>query len=247
MKNYDLGDANFGVAAGTEYTNSGLSGYGIHVLNMRLHPEADTIENAGNGGGVFGEATAGYSSTHYWLVPTNCSVKESQYSDRESDIYVEQLDKKEGGTGYENKDGNATYAGTGGGGASNYAKGGNGGVIKGVNTSNGSNGTLGSGGGGGYSGSGKGGHGGLPYIFFCSNIDLSVRSADYIKYTTTLADNASAAGSDTVIARIEKENDSSVYTNLYPASDYTNSVPYPVGCDKFNTVLVVNSGYDGAS
>lgn len=240
IKNYDLGDSNFGIESGKVYKNSELSKYGIHILNK--HQVADNIENAGNGGGSnIGETGTGHNSAHCWIVPTNCNVDANQYANMASNIYLEQLVEKNGGTAN-----SAQFGGTGGGGASNYAEGGNGGITNSNNSSKGSDGTLGSGGGGGFANGGAGGKGGLPYIFFCSNIDFSVTYLQYGSDIKLLANKKSgydAAASGTYIAYLQKDGASgSEIVYIYPNS---TSLPYPPGCDASNTLLYRSSGSGG--
>lgn len=149
VKNYDLGDTTFGIETGKTYTNDELSEYGIHILTMH---KSGNVTNAGNGGGV---SSAGYDSNKYWLTTTNKPI-DGDYFNYSDDVHqFEHLYKHTGGS---------TVNSSGGGGASSYANGGDGGR----------DGTLGSGGGGWYKGLMAGGKGGLPYIFFCSNMDFSI-------------------------------------------------------------------------
>ena len=161
VKNYDLGDDIFNISAGTEYTNAELSEYGIHILTMH---KSGNVTNAGNGGAV---ANAGYDSNKYWLTTTNKQIDGDYFSYSDNVYQFEHLDKHTGGSATASSD----YGG--GGGASNWANGGDGGTSS---HKSGWSGTLGSGGGGGYRGDDTaGGKGGLPYIFFCSNIEFSIK------------------------------------------------------------------------
>ncbi len=232
VKNYDLGDDTFGIDTGKIYTDGKLSEYGIHKLTM--HQSGDEVLYAGNGGGI---GSAGFGSNRYWLTTTNSPIpSDFEYPSDVSDVYYqfEPLLKHNGGSA-------ETYGG-GGGGASNFADGGKGGAT---GTGKGTDGTLGSGGGGGYRGDSNDGKGGLPYIFFCSNIDFSIAVLEYpdIKLSSTLKEGYSAASSDTYIAYLQKNGDTSgEKIFIYPS---TTSIPYPTGCDASNTYLYRNSGYGG--
>ena len=236
VKNYDLGDATFGIDTGKIYTNEELSEYGIHILTMH---KSGNITNAGNGGAV---ANAGYDSNKYWLTTTNKKI-DGDYFNHYDDVYqFEHLYKHTGGSTTASSD----YGG-GGGGASNYANGGDGGAYSFIEANRaGKAGTLGSGGGGAYmANNANGGKGGLPYIFFCSNIDFSITVLEYpdIKLSSTLKKGYSAASDDTYIAYLQKNGDTSgEQIFIYPS---TTNIPYPPGCDASNTLLYRNSGSGG--
>ena len=228
VKNYDLGDDAFNISKGTIYTNDQLSEYGIHKLTM--HKSSD-VTNAGNGGA---NGKNGYKNNRYWLIPTNKKIS-GDYSYASDSVYqFEHL--------YNKYIGGIASGGGGGGGASNFADGGHGGNK---DSTVGSDGTLGSGGGGGYKGNNNDGKGGLPYIFFCSNIDFSIKVLEYpdIKLSSTLKKGYSAASSDTYIAYLQKNGDiDGEVVYIYPS---TKSIPYPPGCDASNTLLYRNSGSGG--
>lgn len=235
MKNYDLGDDTFGIDAGKIYTDEKLSEYGIHKLTM--HKSGD-VTNAGNGGAV---ANAGYDSNKYWLTTTNKQIDGDYFSYSDNVYQFEHLYKHTGGSA------TASSGYGGGGGASNYANGGNGGTYSFMEDQRaGKAGTLGSGGGGAYmANNANGGKGGLPYIFFCSNIDFSIKVLEYpdIKLSSTLKEGYSAASSDTYIAYLQKNGDTSgEQIFIYPS---TTSIPYPTGCDASNTLLYRSSGSGG--
>lgn len=225
--NYDLGDATFGIKTGTKYTDEELSEYGIHKLTM--HKSGD-VTNAGNGGNAYSN---GYKSNRYWLIPTNKKISGDHFSSNDTVYQFEHLDNAHIG-------GIASGYG-GGGGASNFADGGHGGNS---DSTVGSDGTLGSGGGGGFIDY-RGGKGGLPYIFFCSNIDFSIKVLEYpdIKLSSKLKSGYAAASDDTYIAYLQKNGDTSgEKIFIYP---HTTSIPYPPGCDASNTLLYRSSGSGG--
>ena len=225
VKNYDLGDAILNSDANPKtYTDAELAEFGIHILNM--HVSGTTDGNGGFGGVVSAD---GYSSTRYWLCPTNHSIT-GDFGYIAGPNY-EQL--------YVHSGGISAPGCAGGGGASCFADGGTSAML---DTSS-STGRLGSGGGGGgyYNEYYNAGLGGLPYIFFCSNIDFTVTKVAFACCTITRDISYSAALNSTYIAYLHETGNPNNRVYIYPN---TLNVAYPDGCDKSNTSVCLNtSGY----
>ena len=139
-------------------TEAELNNYGIYILTKH---KAKTTTNAGFGGAH----EKGKNSNAYGILTTNMQSEATttnitvQLSNNQNEVLNMQTGGNAGNSG-------KGLTRSGGGGASNFAAGGNGG-----NNYDGGRGILGSGGGGGSRDS-DGGKGGRAYIFFCLNRDI---------------------------------------------------------------------------